>query len=86
MGDVKFISELIDFMVKNYSVDPSRVYVTGMSNGAMMSFRLAYETWNKIAAIAPVTGEIPYNVFGNESSIAPVSVLMINGLEDHLVP
>ncbi len=86
VDDVKFISRLIDFMVENYSVDPKRVYVTGMSNGAIMSFRIAYELGNKVAAIAPVAGEIPYNVFANETPIAPVSVLMINGLEDPLVP
>lgn len=53
INDVKYISELIDQLVAKYKVNPKRVYVTGHSNGGMMSYRLAAELTNKIAAIAP---------------------------------
>lgn len=55
VDDVKFIRELIDELVSFYNVDPKRVYVTGMSNGGMMAYRLACEIPNKIAAIAAVS-------------------------------
>ena len=86
INDVKFISELIDHMIKNYNVNSSRVYVTGMSNGALMSYRLAYELSNKIAAVAPVDGSIPLNIFLNETPLRPIPILMINNVDDPILP
>ena len=86
INDVKFISELIDYMIKKYNVNPSRVYVTGMSNGALMTYRLAYELSNKIAAVAPVDGSIPLNIYLNETPAAPIPVLMINNVADPILP
>jgi polyhydroxybutyrate depolymerase len=54
--DVGFISSLIDYLSVQYRVDTKRVYATGHSNGAMMSYRLANELSQKIAAIAPNAG------------------------------
>lgn len=56
IDDVKFISLLIDKLIANHGIDPDRVYVTGISNGAMLSYRLACEIPEKIRAIAPVAG------------------------------
>ena len=56
VDDVGFISALIEELVADYQVDPSRVSVTGFSNGAMMTFRLACELSGKIAAAAPYAG------------------------------
>jgi polyhydroxybutyrate depolymerase len=86
IDDVGFISSLIDFMISNYNIDPKRVYVTGISNGAIMSYRLACELSDKIAAIAPVDGNIPYLLLGECSPSQPVSVLAINNVNDPLVP
>ena len=55
-NDVDFISKLIDSLSLEYNIDHDRVYSTGMSNGAYMSYRLACELSDKIAAIAPVAG------------------------------
>jgi polyhydroxybutyrate depolymerase len=57
-----------------------------MSNGAIMSYRLACELSDKIAAIAPVAGNIPQNILMKCSPSRPVSVLAINGTKDPLVP
>lgn len=83
--DVGFISALIDTMIEEYGVDPKRVYATGISNGGLMSFRLALDLSHKIAAIAPVTAQVSKAV---ESKILdfPVSLMLVNGLEDPLVP
>jgi len=56
IDDVGFIGSLLDVMIKHYPIDPARVYVTGMSNGAMMAYYLAEKMPNRIAAIAPVAG------------------------------
>jgi polyhydroxybutyrate depolymerase len=86
IDDVGFISALIDYMIRNYYIDSKRVYVTGISNGAIMSYRLACELSHKITAIAPVDGSIPYMLFPECSPSNPVSVLAINNINDPLVP
>jgi polyhydroxybutyrate depolymerase len=86
INDVGFISALIDLMIKDYNIDPKRVYVTGISNGAIMSYRLACELSHKITAIAPVDGNIPRMLFPECSPSKPVSVLAINNVNDPLVP
>ncbi len=83
VDDVGFIRALVDRLEKELPVDPARVYVTGMSNGAMMAHRLGIALADRLAAIAPVVGA----VFGDEPAPArPVSVLAINGELDRSVP
>jgi polyhydroxybutyrate depolymerase len=55
VDDVGFIREVIHRMEHQASIDPKRIFATGMSNGAMMSWRLACEA-PEIRAIAPVAG------------------------------
>jgi polyhydroxybutyrate depolymerase len=86
IDDVGFISALIDSMIKDYNINPKRVYITGISNGAIMSYRLACELSHKITAIAPVDGSIPYLLFPECSPSRHVSVLAINNVNDPLVP
>jgi polyhydroxybutyrate depolymerase len=86
IDDVGFISALIDSLIKDYNINPRRVYVTGISNGAIMSYRLACELSHKITAIAPVDGNIPYLLFPECSPSMPVSVLAINNVNDPMVP
>ncbi|OQP45909.1 hypothetical protein A4H97_31980 [Niastella yeongjuensis] len=58
VDDVRFISQLIQRLTSTYKINPKRIYVTGMSNGAMMTYRLACELSDQIAAIAPVSGTL----------------------------
>lgn len=51
--DVSFVDVLLDTLFLDYSIDASRVYATGSSNGGMLCYRLACELSNRIAAIAP---------------------------------
>lgn len=84
IDDVGFFSTLIDHFIKELNVDPKRVYFTGISNGALMSHRLACELSSKIAAIAPLCGSKPAGLPCTPSR--PVSVLAINGTADPLAP
>jgi polyhydroxybutyrate depolymerase len=86
IDDVGFISALIDTMITEFNADPKRVYVTGISNGAILSYRLACELSEKIAAIAPVDGSIAQRYVSLCSPGQPVSVLAINNVNDPLVP
>ncbi|MBK8506091.1 MAG: phospholipase [Saprospiraceae bacterium] len=54
VDDVGFINTLLDTLLKKYAIDSQRIYATGMSNGGFMSYRLACELSDRIAAIAPV--------------------------------
>lgn len=83
VDDVAFVNLLIEHLLEVYAVDERRIYVTGMSNGAMMTHRLGIELSHRIAAIAPVVGTL----FGDERQPAhPVAALMINGMLDENVP
>jgi polyhydroxybutyrate depolymerase len=88
--DVKFIGAVIDKIVAGDGVDPGRVFVTGMSRGGMMTHRIGCELASKVAAVAPVSGnmatatgsaaEVPCN------PVRPVSVLAIHGTADGVIP
>jgi polyhydroxybutyrate depolymerase len=83
VNDVAFIDALIERLIKDYPVDPERVYVTGMSNGGMMTHRLGVELSSRFAAIAPVVATL----FGDEKKPEhPVSAIMLNGMLDEAVP
>ncbi len=82
VDDVHFLSDLIDDLVAKGIADPDRVYVTGMSNGAMMTYRAGRELSGKVAAIAPVVGAM----FGDEAPAPAIPVLMVTGAKDTRVP
>ncbi|WP_194819682.1 PHB depolymerase family esterase [Nocardia sp. XZ_19_385] len=54
--DVGFIKQVVARMTEQWKADPKRVYATGISNGADMSYKLAVEVPGTFAAIAPVSG------------------------------
>jgi polyhydroxybutyrate depolymerase len=81
--DVAFIAKLLDELATLVHVDPQRVYVTGMSNGGMMCYRVAAELSDRIAAIAPVAGTM---VIDKCDPKWPVSVIHFHGTKDTLVP
>lgn len=83
VDDVEFISELIDQMILEFKVDPQRVYITGMSNGGMLAYRLACELSEKISAVAPVSGSM---VASNCAPSNPVPILHIHSELDDIVP
>lgn len=83
VDDVGFIRRLIDIAVARDNADPHRIYVAGMSNGALMTHRLGIELGSRLAAIAPVAG----GLFGDEKApAAPLSALIINGALDRSIP
>jgi len=55
-ADAAFISTMLNELIVEREVDPARVYVTGFSNGAGMTFALAAAMPDRLRAIAPVAG------------------------------
>lgn len=84
--DVSFLLGLLDSMSTRYNIDPNRIYSTGMSNGGFMSYRLACEASDRIAAIASVTGSMADNVYASCDPLRVVPVLEIHGTADLTVP
>ena len=82
--DVGFVGRLLDHLLDRFSLDASRVYATGMSNGGMFSYRLAAEMPDRIAAIAPVAGCLAIDPSPRLSRVVPV--LHLHGTADHFVP
>jgi len=81
--DVGFIAKLLDELPRRFPVDPARVFITGFSNGAAMTFRLAAELSDRIAAIAPVAGHYwPMSA----KPTRPVPTLFMIGDSDLLIP
>jgi len=79
IDDIAFLSALIDDMVSRFAVDEKRVYCAGISNGGHMTLRVGVELSERIAAIAPVTGQL----FIKEPRMKrPVSLMYIIGTED----
>jgi len=81
--DVGFISALIDTIDYQYNINLNRVYATGMSMGGFMSYRLACELADRIAAIASVTG---LQAFYPCNPDRPVPVVQFHGTADPVVP
>jgi polyhydroxybutyrate depolymerase len=83
INDTAFLRDLIDYMIRKYKVDASRVYVAGVSNGAIMAYRLAAEIPDKIAAIAAVAGTLGVDAGSVQK---PVPILHFHGTEDQYIP
>jgi polyhydroxybutyrate depolymerase len=81
--DVGFIDQMLELICKYYSIDRNRIYVTGHSNGSRMTYRVGYELSQKIAAIAPHSGQMVYVPTKNMDS--PVPVLHLHALDDNTV-
>ena len=85
VDDVGFTEALIDELATLYAIDLDRVYATGMSNGGFMSFLLACQLSEKIAAVASVTGSMTQDTFDDCNAQHPTPVLQIHGTDDGVV-
>ena len=81
VDDVSFITSVVSAVEAQIRIDPRRMYVAGMSNGAMMALTLACKT-DLFAAAAPVSGAEMTSC----DKPLPISILHIHGLADSRVP
>ncbi|MBZ0272504.1 polyhydroxybutyrate depolymerase [bacterium] len=82
VDDVGAMRTIAGKLVSAANIDKSRVYVTGISNGGMMAYKIACDAADLVAAIAPVAGSIPRSCQPSE----PVSVIAFHGTADENVP
>ena len=93
IDDVGFIRTLIDHLQAILKVDSSRIYITGLSGGAMMTYQLGSELSDVVAAIAPVAGasgginsvpepdnSIPLYIVSKP--VNPLPIMILYGMKD----
>lgn len=80
--DVGFILELVEKLGRQYDIDPARIYVTGLSNGAGLAHRLSCEASHVFAAAAPIAFPLPYETLTDCQPSRPFPVAMVMGLTD----
>jgi len=86
IDDIGFLNSLYSHLVSNYNINLDQVYSTGMSNGGSMSYYLACNMNDKIAAIASVTGAMGTFTQLNCNPSHPTPVMEIHGTADFTVP
>jgi polyhydroxybutyrate depolymerase len=81
--DIAYFDTLIDLLVREHGADPSRVFMTGGSNGGMMTFVYAVTRPERLAAVAPVVASMfTFDI----APAVPLPILIINGAKDDEVP
>jgi polyhydroxybutyrate depolymerase len=86
VDDVGFVDALIDRLVAEDGIDPTRVFATGMSSGGFMTQRLGCELASRIAGIAPVAATLIETIAQTCAPGVHMPVLEIQGTADPLVP
>ena len=81
--DSAYLRGLILHVQERFSVDKKRVYVTGLSNGGFMSYRMAFDHSDLITAIVPFAG-VGYKKWLGKPK-RPVSVLHVHGTNDSVI-
>src|ERR1700734_1632861 len=82
--DVDFLNQMLDQMALKFSLDQTRIYATGLSEGGLMAMKAGCSMADRIAAIAPVGAAMPKTMICLPSR--PLAVVMINGTSDPVVP
>jgi len=86
VDDVGFINSLIEEVKSEYTINRNKIYLTGFSNGAFMTQKIACEMNAQIAAIASLGSTMDVNLIETCSPGRPLPVLIINGTADPFVP
>ena len=86
VDDVGFILALLDKIMMEMSIDQDRIFVTGASNGGMMTYRLLIEAPERFSAGAAFIANLPVLDAPLPVPPHPVPILIGNGTEDLLMP
>jgi polyhydroxybutyrate depolymerase len=84
--DVDFVHAVIDQLANRRLIDRARLFAVGASNGGMFVYRLACEASATFAAFAAVIANLPTALAPRCRPARPVSMLIINGTDDPLMP
>jgi polyhydroxybutyrate depolymerase len=85
-NDVAFVDALLDEVAKDHNIDTKRVYATGISNGGMMTHRLACDLTKRFAAVATVAANMPVSLSTKCSPARAMPIALLSGDADPLMP
>jgi polyhydroxybutyrate depolymerase len=85
VDDSQYLIDLVDEIETRVAIDPKRIYFVGHSNGGFMSYRMACDHPDRVAAIVSLAGAM-YLDDGDCKATSGVSVLQIHGTADETVP
>ena len=87
--DIFFVEAIIEAISLEYSIDQSRIYACGYSEGAILSYELGCRLNSKIAAFAAVSGSMLEDYYRNDiygwgpcSPVHPTGMMLIPGTVD----
>lgn len=86
VDDVAFARALVAEVGSRWTVDPARIYASGLSNGGAMSHRLACEASDLFAAVAPVSFPLALEPLTACQPSRPIAVFHFHGTGDTAVP
>ncbi len=84
--DIGFLSALASHLQAQHSLNASKTFVCGISNGGFMSYTLVAEKPDVFKAAASVIGTMSGHTWEHRNSIRPVPILQISGLDDEVIP
>ncbi len=84
--DISFMNQLVDSMILNYRVDPSKVYFTGFSMGSIMSYHVACLMNNRVAAVGCMAGTMSTSDINTCNPAYATPVIHLHGTADGTVP
>ena len=86
IDDVGYLHVVIDDVIGRQAVDPERIYLAGMSNGAAMGGCVAWERPGRIGAFAQVAGTAAVAIVERSVPEVPVRILQMHGTHDRWAP
>lgn len=85
-GAEAFVLTLIDQIMRDYHVDPDRVYLTGMSNGAIGTYLIGLNHPDRFAALVPMAGALPGPLLALLDNARSTPIYIIHGSKDQVMP
>jgi polyhydroxybutyrate depolymerase len=87
INDPAFVTAMIEYFGKQYTIDRTQIFALGLSNGGQFIYRLAHELPATFAGFAAIAANPPIaENFDCIASGKPVSIAILNGTEDPLNP
>jgi polyhydroxybutyrate depolymerase len=84
VDDERFLLDLIDRLAQAGIVERNRVYIAGISNGALMALDMACNHADRIAGIAVIAGSLPQGY--RCAPVRPLPVIFFHGTSDQYIP
>ena len=86
--DTRSVMRMLDEVQRDYAIDASRIYLTGLSDGGIFTYIMGIERHELFAGIAPVAGALHMTIdpMLRTSTGKEVPIFVVHGAHDHIFP